>query len=348
MTNWRQILGKIALTAFGLLLAWALMEAAVRTYAVLAVKERTLEYDPVLGWKLRPRARRYFRDEAEPYLIQTNSRGLRDREHTYEKPANTFRIVVLGDSFVFGSGGVPAESRFTDLLEKRDPHLEVINLGVPGYSTDQEYLILKTEGLLYHPDLVVMCMFVNDFRESFLLFNPSIGRPKGYFSSEGRRLIYHPPAVSKLYEWADRGYVLAAAERVWLNLTHRRPARVSMQLPVAGAEKTFRTLLEATDDLCRANGAEFALVYLPFKGQVDAAFFRQAMEELHQARGVPTMDLTNYIREMNAQKPAYFNHDIHFNSYGNQLVAERLYDFLIQDTALKRSVAMTAAGDSTK
>ena len=56
-------------------------------------------------------------------------------------------------------------------------------MGVPGYGTDQEYLYLKTEGLRYHPDLVILCAFFNDFEESFSIVNAWNGRPKGYFLS---------------------------------------------------------------------------------------------------------------------------------------------------------------------
>ena len=35
--------------------------------------------------------------------IRTNTKGLRDREYNSKKPKNTFRILVLGDSFTFGS-----------------------------------------------------------------------------------------------------------------------------------------------------------------------------------------------------------------------------------------------------
>ncbi len=74
--------------------------------------------------------------------------------------------------------------------------MEVINTGVPGYGADQEYLYLKTEGLKYHPDLVLLCAFYNDFSECFSTINPSIGRPKGYLSRDGDQLIFHPPSFS--------------------------------------------------------------------------------------------------------------------------------------------------------
>jgi hypothetical protein len=45
-----------------------------------------------------------YRKEAQPYLIEINSKGLRDREHSYEKLPGIVRIVVIVDSLVFGSG----------------------------------------------------------------------------------------------------------------------------------------------------------------------------------------------------------------------------------------------------
>jgi len=34
----------------------------------------------------------------------TNSRGLRDKEYSLEKPPNTFRVAVIGGSFTMGAG----------------------------------------------------------------------------------------------------------------------------------------------------------------------------------------------------------------------------------------------------
>ena len=37
-------------------------------------------------------------------------------------------------------------------------------MGVPTCGTDREYLYLAAEGCKYHPDLVILCAFYNDFR----------------------------------------------------------------------------------------------------------------------------------------------------------------------------------------
>ncbi len=126
--------------------------------------------------------------------------------------AGVFRILVIGDSFVFGAGGVEASNRFADILAKSAKNVEVINTGVPGYGADQEYLYLKTEGLKYHPDLVLLCAFYNDFSESFSTINPSIGRPKGYLSLDGDQLVFHPPSFSTFYELSQHSYVLGLAD----------------------------------------------------------------------------------------------------------------------------------------
>ncbi len=336
----KRMIQRILLLSAGVLLPLLVLELAVRTYAKLRQQDRTLAYDSTLGWKLAPLAKRLFQDEAQPYLIETNSKGLRDREHSYDKSPDIFRIVVLGDSFVFGSGGVSASNRFTDLLEKVSPNLEVINMGVPGYSTDQEYLFLKTEGLKYHPDVVVLCVFVNDFYESFVTLNPSIGRPKGYFSSEGGELLFHRPPVSTFYALSQRSYLLALTERGLRKFWRGQGIRKRARNPGHDEEKirTFKLLLVGARDLCKANGAEFVLVYFPFKGQQDGNVMRDVLSELASTKEFKTRDLTDFLRQVDAKTPAYFSRDVHFNEYGHRVVANALYDFLVRNTALKRRV----------
>ena len=54
--------------------------------------------DEYRGVALRPGAEGWWLQEGEAY-IRINSAGLRDRERTKVKPANTVRVAVLGDSY---------------------------------------------------------------------------------------------------------------------------------------------------------------------------------------------------------------------------------------------------------
>jgi lysophospholipase L1-like esterase len=102
--------------------------------------------------------------------IKYNSKGLRDyREFPYEKPKNTYRIEVYGDSYAEGVE-VPYEKNLCKLLEdKLNANLsipgtkyEVMNFGVYAYDTAQEYLYFKYEGVKYSPDLVIVLYTTDD------------------------------------------------------------------------------------------------------------------------------------------------------------------------------------------
>jgi hypothetical protein len=69
--------------------------------------------DDAILWELQPNLDTLFKFEE----FSTNSVGMRDREYSLEKPANTKRIVVIGDSFAMGSGVSDTEN-YPFLLEQ--------------------------------------------------------------------------------------------------------------------------------------------------------------------------------------------------------------------------------------
>ena len=93
-------------------------ELIARGYASISQKQRSVTYDALLGWKLIPGIRKNYDKEEKPYLIRTNYNGFRDKEYSYEKPSTTYRIIAIGNSFVFGSGGVANEELFTKSLRR--------------------------------------------------------------------------------------------------------------------------------------------------------------------------------------------------------------------------------------
>ncbi|HJT22447.1 MAG TPA: hypothetical protein VJ746_18385 [Nitrospira sp.] len=103
----------------------------------------------------------------DPTGMRTNSRGFRDRERSLTRGSSVLRIVALGDSFAWGSGATYDEA-FLTLLEGRlqteHAGAEVINLGLIGYQPEEYLALLKSHGLAYDPDVVLVNFFVgNDF-----------------------------------------------------------------------------------------------------------------------------------------------------------------------------------------
>lgn len=89
-----------------------------------------------------------------------NSLGLRDIEPG-EESAPT--ILFVGDSQVWGAN-VAASERFTDRLRGELPAYRVVNAGVAGYGTDQEYLLLRRLWDRLRPAIVVLMFECNNDR----------------------------------------------------------------------------------------------------------------------------------------------------------------------------------------
>ena len=109
--------------------------------------------------------------------VRTNSFGMRGPEVSVEKPARTIRVALLGDSFAFG-WGVERDKIFAQVLEERlqnyvgtEKHIEVLDFGVPGYSTFQEVADFFEKGVQFKPDIVLVYFVENDFDLPFFIRN---------------------------------------------------------------------------------------------------------------------------------------------------------------------------------
>ena len=101
------------------------------------------------------------------YLL--NSRGFRDRDFSYHKDNDTFRILVLGDSLSFGQGIKDIKDTFPKIIERRlnqdanDRSHEIINTAQMGFNTKDHLKLWNDEGFKYDPDQVIIAYFHNDF-----------------------------------------------------------------------------------------------------------------------------------------------------------------------------------------
>ena len=154
------------------LLFAALVFLAIPVFGEFALRMAGVHFDAQLyapdrerGWKLRPGASGFVSTETRQ-LIHVNSNGFHDEERSHEKPANTIRIAVLGNSWTEALQ-VPIEKTYTSVLQQKlnsDPcfpgkRVEVLNFGVAGYSTGQELLTLQQEVWNYHPDFVLLAFY---------------------------------------------------------------------------------------------------------------------------------------------------------------------------------------------
>ena len=135
------------------------------------------EWDRYLFYRLRPTTSLDLVDVFAPpaarertrWHVQTNSHGFRTPEFSLGRTPGTVRVVVLGDSSTFGWGVDASEAYPQQLraalaarLDLPLERVEVIDLGVPGYSSFQGLVLLQRLGLALSPDLVVWSFLSND------------------------------------------------------------------------------------------------------------------------------------------------------------------------------------------
>ncbi len=98
-----------------------------------------------------------------------NSHGYRVPEYTLAHPPDTFRIVIVGDSFTWGDGVRMEETYHRRLQERFDrarvpdaPQVEVIGLGVNAATAVDNIIRLFVYGQRLDPDLVLVQFTDND------------------------------------------------------------------------------------------------------------------------------------------------------------------------------------------
>ena len=124
--------------------------------------------DDVRGYVLIPQMTGWYQKEGRSF-VTINSDGFRDVEHTIDKPAGTFRIAVIGDSYVEALQ-VSQDEMFTNYVRSQvmgcsafgGKQVEMLSFGVSGYSTAQELLTLREKVLKYSPDVVMLVMTTNN------------------------------------------------------------------------------------------------------------------------------------------------------------------------------------------
>jgi hypothetical protein len=193
MPRWQTI----AIALVTLVLSLAFLEFL---FAVAGIGENEyLKIDPAIGFSPIPGKQVTWREEGFCRTVW-NTQAMRDKERTLAKPARTYRIAVLGDSFVEGLQ-VSDDQTFCHLLEEKlnqsgvapsnATRFEVLNFGVANYNLGQEYLRLKQKALAFNPDLVVMAVRPDTIYQ--LALNPQGGfmyasRPS-FFAGANHTLI---------------------------------------------------------------------------------------------------------------------------------------------------------------
>jgi hypothetical protein len=252
-------------------------------------------------------------------------------------------IVVIGDSFT-ACVGVEIQECWVEIIEKKTSR-DFANLGVLDYGPQQELQMLERYGLPLKPKVILWVFFANDVNDAWRFKEFGKGAIRGEFLKNPIQswLIENSAVYTVLtFSWYNRYlfYNLSQTDGEtapqdtdliwWLTNTD-----LANPMIADGFERIKSVFLEASKQVGLQAGTKFAVVIIPFREQVkytDSSIqprldnLSQELIAFFKKNNITVIDLTPGIREKvkNDSSLIYFQHDLHLNVTGNEIVAEVL------------------------
>ena len=246
--------------------------------------------------------------------IAINEHGMRNGPIKISRPPGTFRILMVGDSLIFG-WGVPVEDTVSERLERAlnaaQVNTEVLNTGIGNTNTSMQVAAFLERWHAFKPDLVILNYFINDAEKT-----PVYGRST-LFDRKSYAWTYFKSRLDILLR-------MASAKKGWENY-YRDLYGDGGGWPVAQA--AIKTLA----DYCNKQGIRLAVVNYPELRQLKDYPFAEVTAKVRttaRANALPFLDL---LPSVDGEDPASLwvsTTDPHPNAKANRLFATRLFEWL--------------------
>lgn len=287
------------------------------------------KFDPLIGYRpISDYSGNFLGKYYNNISIKINSKGLRDREYSYDRSSIT-RAVLIGDSVSFGPG-LKNDEIYHILLEeklKKKYPIEIINLGVPGFQFLQEKNYFEIEGKKYSPDILIIQMMPNDLsyvnisdiESDFNILNSSFKKDS---FSEGIIKKYCKSCV--FIYGIIKNFNTVYFETVYNQWT-------------SNEFNEFEDQFEELKYNLNNDNISLVIIYFPYSQQFTNSYNKgnkpqEKLKELSYKYNFTFIDLTPALDRKNFLS-FYLKYDnAHLNSKGNEIVAEYLYDKFINLT----------------
>ncbi len=267
------------------------------------------------GYRLWPSREMYYRyppDSPKEIKITSNSYGFRSSRE-FSGQDERIRILLVGDSFVLGDG-VEQDERFSNILEKLEPDWRVENLGMTGFGPGLMLRAFENVGLICNPDVVVWCMYTDDFR-----------RVRPYYKGVGFRIprykLESGNLVTRPYPkrmFLDKSAIYHALRHVYWTKTD-------------AIYELNEAILDKFLSFVKPQQFQPVIIFLPGRG--DKSWDKERrfwLKRFAEKKGVPFKDFTNVIHSYK-RRELFIRKNPHFNPRGHQVTAETLHAFLKQN-----------------
>jgi hypothetical protein len=357
----RNLLPGIGISAAMLLLAAGIAEIYFRAKGEFPRNQirAPIAFVPDVGFLYQPDSQIRWTNGMDFWTEQgTNSLGFADREPTIPKPPGTFRILLVGDSFVEALQ-VPLEQKLqTQLvasLSRRliDRRFDAVAMGFMGTGQANQLAYMEKFGDRIKPDLVILLVVDNDFANNSVIlesvrrgWNPDYP-PLLFFRNDSDGECRRIP-ISPQYQLHELS-AGTAAERMMLletispeyadELRGWDPDTMdfiffsSAKLPRVFEEAVGLTRCAFAAWKQHAVADHFRLIVIATDNVTDGAGVPQ-MGQIDRLKAVtlgldlPMLDLYPLFTARGGTAAAHWKHDGHWNATGHQWAAEAIADFL--------------------
>lgn len=259
-----------------------------------------------------------------------NAHRFRDREFAFPKSPGVTRILVLGDSFTWGSGLNLEQTTpkiLEQLLQSIDERIEVINGAKPGDNTERQLRRLREDGMPYEPDMVLLMYNVNDVEEFGEV-------PQGWFgftswcrqhSRVAELLLSRLGPLARQTPWRH--------QLSWLGHILRRYEENDPRW------QRTQAALEEMATFCRGHGVTLLVAIYPALTDMDqygGKVAHQRVRDTCESLRIPSMDLLPLFEHQSVRRFHLNFMDSHPNAKAHQLVAEALVPFVGEHLSLLR------------
>ena len=159
----------LLITVPALFLFFLILEGLLRAFGYVPYYLNAAAFTPSLNQAIVYNLRPNFEGLYAGKIISINSQGFRGAELTHATAA-LYRVAVIGDSVAFGQGVDEDETlarQLTVRLEKKfESQVAVVNLGVPGFDTCQEYSRFSESLAKFRPQIAILVYYENDTEPS--------------------------------------------------------------------------------------------------------------------------------------------------------------------------------------
>ena len=311
-------------------IAFILCEAAAKIYCRLKKRDRLYTNDPLVGWRLLPSNKVYRRFcDGKLKICSTNSKGLASfNEYAYTRNEGRRRVVIIGDSITEDFYNQDEGKSISQVLEAGMINSDVINMGCGGWSTDQEYLFFKQEGIKYAPDIAILILGDNDYRECMSSYAASCsGRQKPVFEvRDGELVLKKTPNM--LYEFLrDHSYVFFLGVYLYNAIIWRLTgARTGFKrFSQDESRAVVYSIVEELSKLCVTSRVTFIVVRVYSKSSLINKTKDTPLIEHLMGKGILSVDCFDYLHR---ERNDIFYDYCHYNAKGSKIVADIIYDFI--------------------